>query len=34
MASHYWKRVDERLIRRGEVILDLKFVKRYADELR
>ena len=34
MASHYWRRVDERLIRRGEVILDLKFVKRYSEELK
>ena len=30
----YWRRVDGGLIRRGTVILDLEFVKRYADELR
>ncbi|GBC70513.1 hypothetical protein HRbin02_00281 [Candidatus Calditenuaceae archaeon HR02] len=29
-----WKRVDDRLIRRGILILDLKFVRSYADELR
>ena len=32
--TSYWRRVDERLIRRGEIILDLRFVRGYADELR
>ena len=32
--SSYLGRVDERLIRRGEIILDLRFVKSYSDELR
>jgi hypothetical protein len=29
----YWKRVDERLIKRGMLILDLDFVGNYRDEL-
>ncbi|MEM2570876.1 MAG: hypothetical protein QXD61_08290 [Candidatus Caldarchaeum sp.] len=32
MAS-YWRRVDDRLIRRGKLVLDLNFVRNYADEL-
>ncbi|MEM0450005.1 MAG: hypothetical protein QXO17_00335 [Nitrososphaerota archaeon] len=32
--TSYWRKVDGRLIRRGEIILDLKFVRRYANELR
>ncbi|GBC71789.1 hypothetical protein HRbin02_01577 [Candidatus Calditenuaceae archaeon HR02] len=32
--TSYWGRVDERLIRRGEIILDLRFVRSYSDELR
>ncbi|MEM1967322.1 MAG: hypothetical protein QXN23_01745 [Candidatus Caldarchaeum sp.] len=31
--TSYWRRVDGRLIRRGEIILDLKFVRRYSEEL-
>jgi hypothetical protein len=29
----YWKRVDERLIKRGMLIMDLDFVGNYRDEL-
>jgi hypothetical protein len=29
----YWKRVDERLIKRGMLIMDLDFVRSYRDEL-
>jgi hypothetical protein len=29
----YWKRVDERLIKRGMLIMDLDFVRGYRDEL-
>lgn len=29
-----WKSVDERLIRRGELLLSLDFLERYDDELR
>ena len=28
-----WKSVDERLIRRGELLLSLEFLERYEDEL-
>jgi hypothetical protein len=28
----YWKRVDERLIKRGMLIMDLDFVRSYRDE--
>jgi hypothetical protein len=28
----YWKRVDERLIKRGMIIMDLEFVMGYRDE--
>jgi hypothetical protein len=29
----YWKRVDERLIKRGMLIMDLDFLRNYRDEL-
>jgi len=29
-----WKSVDERLIRRGEILLSLDFLENYEDELR
>jgi hypothetical protein len=29
----YWKRVDERLIKRGMLIMDLDFMRNYQDEL-
>ncbi len=29
-----WKVVDERLIRRGEILLSLEFLDSYEDELR
>jgi hypothetical protein len=29
----YWKRVDERLIERGMLIMDLNFLRNYRDEL-
>jgi hypothetical protein len=29
----YWERVDERLIKRGMLIMDLDFVRGYRDEL-
>jgi hypothetical protein len=29
----YWKRVDERLIKRGMLIMDLDFLRNYQDEL-
>jgi len=29
----YWKRVDERLIKRGMLIMDLNFLRNYRDEL-
>jgi hypothetical protein len=29
----YWMRVDERLIKRGMLIMDLDFVRGYRDEL-
>jgi hypothetical protein len=29
----YWKRVGERLIKRGMLIMDLDFVRGYRDEL-
>ena len=29
----YWKRVDERLIKRGMLIMDLDFLRSYRDEL-
>lgn len=29
-----WKAVDERLIRRGEILLSLKFLKCYGCELK
>jgi len=32
MASN-WKQIDEKLIRRGELILDLGFVEHYREEL-
>ena len=28
-----WRKTDERLIRRGELILELSFVEKYQDEL-
>ena len=28
-----WKSVDERLVRRGELLLNLEFLERYKDEL-
>ncbi|MEM0349996.1 MAG: transposase [Candidatus Caldarchaeum sp.] len=34
MITSYWGRINERLIRRGTLILDLKFVRRYSDEIR
>ncbi len=32
--TSYWGRVDERLIRRGILILDLGFIRLYPDEIR
>jgi len=29
-----WKDIDERLIRRGELILDLDFLEKYGEELK
>jgi hypothetical protein len=29
----YWKRIDERLIKRGMLIMDLNFLRNYRDEL-
>jgi hypothetical protein len=29
----YWKRVDERFIKRGMLIMDLDFLRNYQDEL-
>jgi hypothetical protein len=29
----YWKRVDERLIKRNMLIMDLNFLRNYRDEL-
>jgi hypothetical protein len=29
----YWERVDERLIKRGMLIMDLNFLRNYRDEL-
>jgi hypothetical protein len=29
----YWKRVDERLIKRDMLIMDLDFLRNYRDEL-